>query len=64
MPDLSLTVNGDPLALPAGSTIADVVAEIVGPGDGRGIAVAVDREVVPKSAWSPPWPGPGHASRS
>jgi sulfur carrier protein len=49
--DLTLTVNGDALDLPAGSTVADVVARLIGTGDPKGIAVAVEREVVPRSAW-------------
>jgi sulfur carrier protein len=49
--DLALTVNGDPMVLPGGSTIADVVARLVGRGDAKGIAVAVERDVVPRSAW-------------
>jgi sulfur carrier protein len=52
MTHLSLTVNGDPLVLAAGSTVADVVAHLVGAGDPKGIAVAVDRSVVPRSQWS------------
>ena len=51
MSDLTLTVNGDALDLPAGSTVADVVARLIGTGDPKGIAVAVEREVVPRSAW-------------
>jgi sulfur carrier protein len=48
---LTLLVNGDPLALAPGSTIADVVAALTGGADGKGIAVAVDRCVIPRSEW-------------
>jgi sulfur carrier protein len=47
-----VTVNGDQLALPEGSTIADVVRRLTEGMEGRGIAVAVDRCVIPRSEWS------------
>jgi sulfur carrier protein len=50
--ELTLTVNGDPLTVPAGSTVADVVARLVGGAEPKGIAVAVDRCVIPRSQWS------------
>ncbi len=52
MSELTLTVNGDPLTVPAGSTVADVVARLVGGAEPKGIAVAVDRCVIPRSQWS------------
>ena len=46
---MRVVVNGVPSELPAGATVADVVvATCASP---RGIAVAVDREVVPRSRW-------------
>ena len=45
-----VTVNGEPLEVAEGSTVADVVAARC-PSD-RGVAVAVDREVVPRSRWA------------
>jgi sulfur carrier protein len=42
-------VNGDPMELPAGATVADVVATLC--RSDRGVAVAIDREVVPRSCW-------------
>ncbi len=51
MPDLALIVNGDPMMVPSGSTIADVVVRLLGATDAKGIAVAVERDVVPRSAW-------------
>jgi sulfur carrier protein len=50
--ELALTVNGEPLFLPAASTIADVVKHLLGPSGAKGVAVAVDRTVVPRSAWA------------
>jgi len=48
-----ITVNGAPRAAPAGATVAALVGELAGvPPDGRGIAVAVDGEVVPRGAWA------------
>ena len=43
-------VNGEPTHLPASATVADVVA-LVCP-DPRGVAFALDREVVPRSQWA------------
>lgn len=51
MSELRLLVNGEFLRVPTGSTIADVVARLVGHDTG-GIAVAVDRCVVPRSEWT------------
>jgi sulfur carrier protein len=48
---LVLMVNGDPLTVAPGSTIADVVALVVPRGEPKGIAVAVDRCVIPRSQW-------------
>jgi sulfur carrier protein len=48
---VALSVNGELMEVPAGSTIADVVRQVTGTGDGKGIAVALDRVVVPRSAW-------------
>lgn len=50
MSDASLLlVNGEPHDLPSGTTVADVVA-LVAPSR-RGIAVALNGDVVPRSAW-------------
>jgi sulfur carrier protein len=48
---LTLTVNGDPVTLAPGSTIADLVTALTGGDEPRGIAVAVDRCVIPRSEW-------------
>ena len=48
---MNVTVNGEPRALPAGATVATAVELLdVVPG-ARGVAVAVDGEVVTRSSW-------------
>jgi len=49
---VTLSVNGAPLRVPAGATIADVVARLTEQEDPRGVAVAVDRCVIPRSEWA------------
>lgn len=44
-----LTVNGEPRDAIPGTTVALLVAQVA--DDPRGVAVAVDGEVVPKSIW-------------
>jgi sulfur carrier protein len=48
---LGLRVNGELVEVAAGSTIADVVAALLAEEDPTGVAVAVDRCVVPRSQW-------------
>jgi sulfur carrier protein len=50
--ELVVSVNGEPMTLSAGSTIADVVAVLVEGAEPKGIAVAVDRCVIPRSEWT------------
>jgi sulfur carrier protein len=46
---VAVTVNGSARHLAADATVADLVDELgIGP---RGVAVAVNAEVVPRSAW-------------
>jgi sulfur carrier protein len=47
-----LSVNGETMAMPEGSSIADVVAQLTEGVAPKGIAVAVAREVIPRSEWS------------
>jgi sulfur carrier protein len=48
---VNVTVNGEPRQLPAGATVASVVELLdVTPG-ARGVAVALDGEVVTRSQW-------------
>ena len=48
---MRLKLNGQESEVKAGSSIPDLLA-ILGFEDERGVAVAVDGEVVPRSAWS------------
>ena len=48
---MNVTLNGRPAELPEGATVSTVVAELELPAEGRGVAVAVDAEVVPRGAW-------------
>ncbi len=52
MTTLALQVNGEPVEVRDGTTIADLVAELTEGGEPRGVAVAVDRAVVPRSEWA------------
>lgn len=47
---LTVMVNGDERTFDEGATVADLVA-VVAPSP-KGIAVAVNAEVVPRSAWA------------
>ena len=49
---VNVTVNGDRRELPAGATVASVVAALPNTPDGRGVAVAVEGEVIPRAKWS------------
>ncbi len=44
-------LNGEPSTAVPGDTVATVVAALGVPRDARGVAVAVDGEVVPRAAW-------------
>jgi sulfur carrier protein len=48
---VKVTVNGDRRELPAGATVASVVAALPNAPEGRGVAVAVEGEVVPRAQW-------------
>jgi sulfur carrier protein len=48
---MRLMVNGHEQALPDGATVQALVCELGVAESGRGIAVAVDGEVVPRSQW-------------
>jgi sulfur carrier protein len=47
-----VTVNGERQELPEGATVANVVESLSGRPEGRGVAVAVGGEVVPRTEWS------------
>jgi sulfur carrier protein len=46
-----ISLNGRDSEVPAGETLAAVLARLGVPADARGVAVAVDDEVVPRSEW-------------
>ena len=46
---MTVTVNGDQRDLAPGTTLADLITQLALPS--RGIAAAVDGEVVPRGAW-------------
>lgn len=46
-----ISLNGQCSDLRAGETVADVLARLGLALDARGVAVAVDGEVVPRSTW-------------
>jgi sulfur carrier protein len=46
----SVTLNGEPHELPEGATVETAVRELGEPD--RGVAVAVDGEVVPRGDWA------------
>jgi sulfur carrier protein len=46
---MTVIVNGDPRELAPGTTLADLVTQLV--PSAKGIAAAVNGEVVPRRAW-------------
>jgi sulfur carrier protein len=48
---MTVEVNGEPVELQEPATVAALVERAGAGGDRRGVAVAVDGEVVPRSAW-------------
>jgi sulfur carrier protein len=46
-----IRVNGSERESAAGGTVATLVAELGVPAGGRGVAVALDGEIVPRGAW-------------
>ncbi len=46
---MNVVLNGEPRRLDDGATIADVLALLGAPD--RGVAVAIDAEVVPRGEW-------------
>ena len=46
-----VTVNGDEQSLADGTTVDALVSALGLTADGRGVAVAVDTQVVPRSEW-------------
>jgi sulfur carrier protein len=46
-----VSINGQPHELDPGTTLAGAIAMVPGAPDGRGVAAALDGEVVPRRAW-------------
>jgi sulfur carrier protein len=49
---VTVQINGEARELPAGATLDAAVREAGVPPEGRGVAVALDGEVVPRGDWS------------
>jgi len=48
---LAVSVNGKLVSLPDGATVLDAVEASGARGDARGVAVALDGEVLPRGEW-------------
>jgi sulfur carrier protein len=48
---MEIILNGLARDVPDGATVTELVAELGGRPDGRGVAVAIETEVVPRSEW-------------
>jgi sulfur carrier protein len=48
---VNVVLNGEPRELPDGCSVRDAVEASGAQAKGRGVAVAVDGEVVPRAAW-------------
>ncbi len=59
MSGLALHVNGEPVLLAEGTTVAALVVHLTGEEHPRGVAVAVDRVIVPRSEWAVTLLAPG-----
>jgi sulfur carrier protein len=46
-----MIVNGEPSEIPAGETVVSVLGRLGLETDARGVAVAVDGEVLPRACW-------------
>lgn len=49
---MRVTLNGEPQELPHRASVAEAVSAAGGEPDGRGLAVAVDGQVVPRGRWT------------
>ena len=48
---MKVLVNGEPTELETGATVQSALVALELPGGERGVAVAVDAEVVPRGEW-------------
>ena len=58
---MKVRLNGDEHELRGGATVADALAATGAPSEGRGVAVAVDGEVVPRAEWATTVLSPGQS---
>ena len=49
---MQVVLNGEPRDLPEASTVAEAIERAGAPSTQRGVAVAVDGEVVPRGEWA------------
>ena len=49
---MRVALNGDPVELPDKASLAEAVAAAGAGADRRGVAAALDGEVVPKAQWA------------
>jgi sulfur carrier protein len=48
---MTIELNGERIELRSGVSVADLVERAGADGERRGVAVALDGEVIPRSAW-------------
>jgi sulfur carrier protein len=48
---MKVVLNGSAAELAPGATVREAIEALDLPADGRGVAVAVDEEVVPRTEW-------------
>jgi sulfur carrier protein len=48
---MTIVVNGEARDLPAGTTVGGLLEALDVPGGERGVAIAIDAEVVPRGEW-------------
>jgi sulfur carrier protein len=48
---VSVTINGERRELPPGATVSSLVQSLQNAPEGRGVAVALEGEVVPRAQW-------------
>ena len=48
---MNVVLNGDPCELRDGARLSEAIAASGAPADRRGVAVALDGEVVPRGEW-------------
>lgn len=49
---LTVILNGTPHELQDGATVIDAIRATGAPEDGRGVAAAIDGEVIPRAQWA------------